>query len=141
MTGQLVEQTHAMISSCIQASKWWDRNLNKNIIHWLQTYTFVSPFRDKITIQMTQKRARFISPPNYTNFYRLHLIISSKLKLLLLWCIILYTFLPPDRVRCQLFNCQDYLVLERMRTCLKISSNPMFLMWISNSSPVNLLLV
>ena len=39
------------------------------------------------------------------------------------------------------FHCNDYCVLGGIRTCLKVSSDPMFL-WISlNSCPLNLLFV
>ena len=39
------------------------------------------------------------------------------------------------------FHYQDYFVIGRIRTCLRVSDDPMFLWISSNSCPLNLLLV
>ena len=59
----------------------------------------------------------------------------------------LLILLSPNSVRRKLltdprsFYCNNYFVLEVIRTCLGVSSDPMFLWISSNSCPLNLLFV
>ena len=59
----------------------------------------------------------------------------------------IFILLSPDSVRRQIldvprtFHCKDYFVVGGIRTCLGVSSDPMFLWISSNSCPLNLLLV
>ena len=73
-------------------------------------------------------------------------LILVKVKNLIRCCCI-FILLSPKSVRCELvddshtFHCSNYFEFGGIRTCLGISSDPMFLWISSNSCPLNLLFV